>query len=324
LISRECTLLAARRGIELHLLNRGQRQMDLSDGVRTIAADIRGDRDALAAVLSGQTFDAVVNFIAFTAADVLRDIELFRGRCGQYVFISSASAYQKPIGHYLITESTPLANPYWQYSRDKIDAEEALNRAWRESGFPITIVRPSLTYDRTMIPHVIGSWNKPWTIADRILNRRPLVVPGDGTSLWVITHSRDFAKGLIGLLGNSQAIGHAFHITTDEVHTWDGIYKTVGVVLGVEPVLVHVPTDLIVRHNPAAEGGLRGDKSCSVVFDNTKIKRFVPDFAATILLRQGVEESVAWYRADSTRQAIDEGANRNLDALAALADRMLV
>ncbi len=317
IISRESALLAAARGIDLHLLNRGQRANDLPPSIKTIQGDYRGPIENLRAALADHCFDAVVNFIAFKPDDVARDIELFADRTQHYVFISSASVYQKPVSDYRITESTPLTNPYWQYSRDKIAAEESLNTAYRQSGFPITIVRPSLTYDRSQIPHVYGSWGKPWTMVGRILDRKPVVTPGDGSSLWVVTHARDFAKGLVGLLGNRSAVGHAFHITADDVFTWDQIYQTLGAVLGVEPIIKHITTDAIIAHDPGAEGSLRGDKSCSVVFDNTKIKRFVPDFAATTTLRAGVEESIAWFRADASRRAIDEKTNQNLDALIA-------
>lgn len=322
IISREASLLAASRGVELFLLNRGQRRPgDLPESIRILQGDYHGPIEALRAVIDGHRFDAVVNFIAYKTQDIERDLALFDGRqgnrCGQYVFISSASIYQKPVGHYLITESTPTVNPYWPYSQDKIACEEALMHAYRTSGFPVTIVRPSLTYDRTMIPHIYASWSRPWTIAQRILDRRPVVAPGDGSSLWVVTHARDFAKGLVGLLGNHQALGHAFHITTDEVHTWNSIYQTLGAVLGVEPIIRHITTDDIVAHDPSSEGSLRGDKIWSVVFDNSKIKRFVPGYTATISLRAGIEESVAWFRADPSRQLIDEVADQKLDSLIA-------
>ena len=225
-------------------------------------------------------FDAVVDWIAFTEADIERDLQLFRGRTRQFVFISSASAYQKPQTHYLITESTPLANPYWQYSRDKIACEERLMRAYREEQFPVTIVRPSLTYGETLIPLAVNSWQKSYTVVDRMLRGQKVIVPGDGSSLWVITHNSDFAKGLIGLLGNEQTIGHSFHITSDEVMTWDQYYRVVGHAAGVEPKLVHIASEFISACSPDQTGSLTGDKAVSVVFDNTKIKRFVPDFCA--------------------------------------------
>ena len=231
-------------------------------------------------------------------ADIERDLEFFRGRTRQYIFISSASAYQKPSTDYLITESTPLANPHWDYSRNKIACEERLLKAYREEGFPGTIVRPSLTYGENLIPLVINSWERSYTVVDRMLKGQKVIVPGDGTSLWVITHNSDFAKGFIGLLGNEQSIGHAFHITTDEVLTWDQLYRTVGAAAGVEPRLVHIPSDFMVACLPEMEGTLIGDKSVSVVFDNAKIKRFVPEYLATTRFAQGIRQSLAWFDAD--------------------------
>src|SRR3984885_6048503 len=246
IISTACTKLALERGIELTLLRRGQRAANFPDHVRTIALDI-ADEVAVARALREQKFDVVVDWIAFTPAHVERDISLFRDRTGQYVFISSASAYQKPVGHYLITESTPLANPYWQYSRDKIACEELLMKAYREEGFPITIVRPSLTYGDTQIPLAVNSWLKPYTIVDRMRRGKKVIVPGDGTSLWVITHNSDFAKGLIGLLGHRQAIGNAFHITSDEAMCWDQFYRLTAEAAGADPELVHIPSDFMAR-----------------------------------------------------------------------------
>ncbi len=245
---------------------------------------VRGAAQALA----GASFDVVVDWIAFTPAQIERDLNLFRGCTGQYLFISSASAYQKPSGHYLITESTPLANPYWQYSRDKIACEERLMQAYRDEDFPITIVRPSLTYGETQITLAINSWAKSYTVVDRMRRGKKVIVPGDGSSLWVITHNTDFAKGLVGLLGNPQAIGHAFHITTDEVMTWDQFYRIVGTAAGVDPQLIHIPTDFIGACLPDKLGGLKGDKAVSVVFDNSKIKRFVPGYCATVPFAEGI------------------------------------
>jgi nucleoside-diphosphate-sugar epimerase len=260
-------------------------------------------------------FDAVVDWIAFTAEEIERDLELFRGQTKQYVFVSSASAYQKPPTDYLITESTPLYNPYWAYSQNKIRCEERLQRAYQDEGFPITIVRPSLTY-ATHFPIAIGGWGC-YTLADRLLNGRPIIVHGDGTSLWVVTHAEDFAKGFVGLLGNPRAVGHAFHITTDEVLTWDQIYCSIAHALGVEPKIVHVPTDFIAQVDPGLGAGLLGDKAWSVVFDNTKIKRFVPGFQATIPFHSGIVQTVAWFDADERRKRVDEGVNATMDGLLA-------
>lgn len=313
-ISTACTRLAAARGIDLTLLRRGRHNAGIPAGVKTIAADIQ-DASACSEALAGASFDAVVDFIAFTPADIERDLQLFRGRARQYVFISSASAYQKPVPGYPITESTPLANPYWQYSRDKIACEERLLQAFREENFPVTIVRPSLTFGETWIPLVMNSWDKPYTIVDRMLRRQKVIVPGDGTSLWVITHSSDFAKGLVGLLGNSLTIGEAFQITTDEVMSWDQLYQTVAAAVGVEPTLVHIPSDFIIACLPDQRGRLLGDKSVSVIFDNAKIKRFVPDFRATTTFDEGIRQSLAWFGADPARREIDHAANATWDKL---------
>jgi nucleoside-diphosphate-sugar epimerase len=314
IISTASTRLAVERGIDLTLLTRGQHSADLPAGVHTITADI-DDPAAAGRALENATFDAVVDWIAFTPAHVERDLALFRGRTRQYIFISSASAYQKPVGHYLITESTPLANPYWQYSRDKIACEEFLMKAYREEGFPITIVRPSLTYSDTQIPLAVNSWPKSYTIVDRMRRGKKVIVPGDGTSLWVITHNSDFAKGLVGLLGHRQATGHAFHITSDEVMCWDQFYRATAEAAGVETQIVHIPSDFLAACNPEKLGSLVGDKSVSVVFDNTKIKRFVPGYCATTPFSEGIRRTVAWFDADPVRQVIDYDANARWDKL---------
>jgi nucleoside-diphosphate-sugar epimerase len=314
IISTASTRLAAERGIDLTLLTRGHYTADLPAGIRTVTADI-DDAAAVARALSDSTFDAVVDWIAFTPAHVERDLKLFRGRTRQYVFISSASAYQKPVGHYLITESTPLANPYWQYSRDKIACEEFLMKAYRDEGFPITIVRPSLTYGDTQIPLAVNSWLKSYTIVDRMRRGKKVIVPGDGTSLWVITHNSDFAKGLVGLLGHRQATGNTFHITSDEVMCWDQFYRITAEAAGVEAQIVHMPSDFLAAYNPEKLGSLVGDKSVSVVFDNSKIKRFVPGYCATTPFSEGIRRTIAWFDADPARQVIDHDANARWDKL---------
>jgi len=314
IISSACSRLAVQRGIGLTLLTRGRRGAEMVGGAETVNADIN-DPSAVTQALRGRRFDVVVNWIAFTATDIERDLELFRGRTRQYIFVSSASAYQKPSTHYLITESTPLSNPHWDYSRNKIACEERLLRAYREEGFPVTIVRPSLTYGENLIPLVINSWERSYTVVDRMLKGQKVIVPGDGTSLWVITHNTDFAKGFVGLLGQEQSLGHAFHITTDEVLTWDQLYRTVGAAVGVEPRIVHIPSDYMVSCLPDMEGTLIGDKSVSVVFDNTKIKRFVPDYVATTRFAQGIRQSLAWFDADPGRKLIDSKANVIWDRL---------
>jgi len=300
--------------MELTLLTRGQKlPSELPPGVKNIIADVNDP--ALAQKLGGQSFDAVVDWIGYTPADIERDLRLFRGRTRQFVFISSTSAYQKPPTHYLLTESTPLANPFWEYARNKIACEERLMKAYRDEGFPVTIVRPSLTYGETSIPLVLNSWQKPYTAVDRMLRGQKMIVPGDGTSLWVVTHNTDFAKGLVGLLGQPQAIGEAFHITSDEVRTWDQLFQIVGAAVGVEPQLVHIPSDFIAACIPEKSGTLLGDKSVSVVFDNSKIKRFVPDYSATTTFAEGVRQTLAWFNADPARKQIDHELNATMDKL---------
>jgi nucleoside-diphosphate-sugar epimerase len=314
IISTACAELAVARGIDVTLLNRGRRAVNATAGVRTVHADIE-DTGAVSAALAGERFDAVVDWIAFEPAHIERDLELFRGRSRQLVFISSASAYQKPVGHYLITESTPLANPYWTYSQQKIACEDRLMRAYREEGFPVTIVRPSLTYGEQKITLAVNSWTKSYTAVYRMRRGKKVIVPGDGTSLWVITHNTDFAKGLVGLLGREQAIGHAFHITSDEVMTWDQWYTITAEAAGAEPKLIHIPSEFLAECNPDSRGSLIGDKAVSVVFDNSKIKRFVPDYCATTPYTQGVRRTIAWFDADPARRQIDEAANAQWDKL---------
>ena len=314
IISTACTQLAAERGIDLTLLTRGQRAANIPAGVRTITADI-ADESAVSAALANQNWDAVVDWIAFTPNQIERDIRLFRDRTRQFIFISSASAYQRPVGHYLITESTPLANPYWQYSRDKIACEDLLMQAYRDHGFPVTIVRPSLTYGDTQIVLAVNSWQKSYTALDRMRRGKKVIVPGDGSSLWVITHNSDFAQGLVGLLGHQQATGHAFHITSDEVLTWDQIYRITAEAAGIEPNLIHIASDFLIACHPDELGSLTGDKSSSVVFDNTKIKRFVPTYNATVPFAEGIRRTIAWFDADPSRRQIDESANAAWDQL---------
>ena len=310
-ISSACSRLAVNRGIDLYLFNRGQTARPIPEGARILRGDIR-DRTSVERALGDTTFDAVVNWVNFTPDQVEADIELFRDRTAQYIFISSASAYQKPISSLPITESTPLDNPFWAYSRAKLACEERLMQAYREIKFPVTIVRPSHTYDRTMVP-----LRGHYTDIDRMRKGKKVVVHGDGTSLWVLTHHDDLAKGFVGLLGNHHAIGHAFHITSDEVLTWNQIYTILAHAAGVEPQIVHVPSDLIAAFDPEMGAGLLGDKAHSVIFDNSKIKRLVPDFAATIPFSQGAREIVAWFDADPARQVVDEQANHLFDRIIA-------
>ena len=312
-ISTAVSRLAVACGIDLYLLNRGTRPVEIA-GAKSIVGDIN-DVPAVSAALVGEQFDAVVNWIAFTPVDIERDIALFAGKTKQYIFISSASAYQKPLLHPIVTESTPLYNPYWDYSQKKIACEERLNQAYRESDFPITIVRPSLTYD-TVFPLAIGSWND-YTMVDRMKRGQKIIVHGDGTSLWTITHSEDFAKGFIGLLGHPQAIGQAFHITSDELLTWDQIYQSVASAAGVKANIVHIPSDFIGRFDAFTRGCLLGDKAVSAIFDNTKIKTFVPDFVATIPFHLGIRRTLAWFEADPARMTIIPSINEFQDRVIA-------
>jgi nucleoside-diphosphate-sugar epimerase len=314
IISKASTKLAVERNIELTLLRRGQRTADVPENVSTIVADI-SDEAAVTRALGDQSFDTVVDWIAFTPEDIERDIRLFRGRSRQFIFISSASAYQRPVGHYLITESTPLANPFWQYSRDKIACEDRLMEAYRDEGFPVTIVRPSLTYGDTQIVLAVNSWRMSYSAVDRMRRGKKVIVPGDGSSLWVITHNSDFAEGLVGLLGNQQAIGHAFHITSDEVMTWDQFYKITAQAAGVEARIVHLASDFLSECVPDELGSLTGDKASSVVFDNSKIKRFVPGYCAKVPFSQGIQRTIDWFDADPPRKEIDEAANASWDKL---------
>jgi nucleoside-diphosphate-sugar epimerase len=266
--------------------------------------------EAVKSVLAGHVFDVVVDWIGFTPEQVQVDIEFFRGCTGQYIFISSASAYQTPPASLPVTESTVLDNPYWDYSRAKIACENLLVQAYRETKFPVTIVRPSHTYDQTMLP-VHGGY----TVIDRMRKGKKVIVHGDGTSLWVLTHHADFAKGFVGLLGNPHAIGEAFHITSDETLTWNQIYEILADAAGVQARLVHVPSECIAAYDPEWGAGLLGDKAHSMIFDNTKIKRVVPGFNATIPFSQGAREILAWFDADPSRQVVDDKLDRLMDRI---------
>ena len=310
IISSAAAELAVERGVDLHALTRGSSSpRPLPDGVTLHTGDIRDPASARAA-LGTQDFDVVVNWVAFTPEQVRADLELFRGRTGQYVFISSASAYQKPVARLPIVESTPLRNPFWQYSRDKIACEDLLVRAYREEAFPVTIVRPSHTYDRTLVPFDGG-----WTVLDRMRRGKDILVHGDGTSLWVLTHSRDFARGFVGLLGSPRAVGDSFHITTDEVLTWNQIAHTLAAAAGVEAHIVHVPSDAIARADSDWGAGLLGDKAHSVMFDNRKVRSIVPDYAATRPFEQGAREIVEWFDADPRRRVVDAALGDTMDSL---------
>jgi len=309
-ISTSCVGMAVRRGIDLVVLNRGTtKDRPLPDGVRVLHGDIR-DPDAADAVLKGAEFDVVVNWVAYTPEQVQADLDRFRGRTAQYVFISSASAYQTPPERLPVTESTPLRNPYWQYSRDKIACEDLLVAAYRSEGYPITIIRPSHTYDRTSVPFAGG-----WTVVERMRQGKPVVVHGDGTSLWTLTHSDDFAKGFVPLLGHRGTIGEAVHITSDDVLTWNQIATILARAAGCQAHLVHVPSDTIAGRDDRWGAALLGDSAHSMIFDNTKLRRLVPDFAATIPFERAAEEIIAWHDEAPERRRVDRARDALMDDL---------
>lgn len=314
LISSASSAAAVEAGHELWLLNRGRSKLPTVVGPeRHLLADAV-DEDQVRQAVAGREFDVVVQWVGYRPSQVEQDIRVFAGT-GQYVFISSASVYEKPPSHWMITESTPRVNPYWQYSRDKIACEEVLSYAFRKAAFPATIVRPSLTYGLSQVPVAVGSWQKPFTIIDRMRRGAKIIVPGDGTSIWTLTHNTDFAKGLLGLCGHADAIGEDFHITSDESLTWNQIYELVGRAAGAEPDIVHIPSDALVASDPEQEGNLWGDKVHSAVFDNSKLRRLVPDFEATVPFSIGIRETVDWFDDDPSRQEIDQAANEHWDGL---------
>lgn len=301
-ISSAVSSLALERGWELYLLNRGNRQ--LPEGARQILADIRDEADVREKV-GGMRFDVVADFIAFTPDQVERDLRLFSGLTGQYVFISSASAYQKPLSSPIITESTPVHNPFWQYSRDKIACEDLLTGLYRIEGFPVTIVRPSHTYGERSVPVALHGGKGSYQVLDRMKKGKKVIVPGDGTSLWTLTSSADFAKAFLGLMGNIHAIGQTYHITSDELLSWNQVHEIIASALGVEANLVHIPSDVLGALNPDWVGGLTGDKANSVIFDNAKIKRAVPGFIATTRFDQGVRETIRYVESHPECQTLD-------------------
>jgi len=310
-ISTSCSILALQKGIDLYHLNRGISGEKIP-GVTSLQADIH-NKEEMSKALGDLDFDVVVDWITFITDDVKRDYEIFKGRTKQYIFISSASVYQKPLSEPRITESTPLANPVWEYSQNKIACEDYLVQKYRQDGFPVTIVRPSHTY-RIVFPIAIGDWRGYWLI-DRIKRGKKIVVHGDGTSLWVLTHSEDFAKGFVGLLGNIHAVGHAFHITSDELLTWNQIYEIIAGAVGMKANIIHIPSDLIMKYDKETGAGLWGDKAYSVIFDNTKIKTFVPDFKATIPFTEGIKKVLDWFDEDETRKKIDPKDDEFMDDL---------
>ncbi len=323
IISTACVTAALEAGHDVSILNRGRSQLPNQVGeARTFLADAANETEVREA-LGSRRFDAVIQWTAYVPAQIELDLRLYAD-CGQYVFISSASAYDKPPAHWLITEKTPLRNEFWQYSRDKIASEEVLQSAHRATGFPMTIIRPSLTYGYSQIPLAIGSWEKPYTVVDRMRRGAKVLVPGDGTSIWTITHSTDLARGLIPLLGRPEAIGEDFHITSDEALTWNQIYGLVAKAAGVEPEFLHVPSDAMVAADPDLLGTLWGDKINSSVFDNSKLRALVPDFKAVVPFEEGIRDTVAWFDADPSRQVIDEKANRLWDRVASVYEEALL
>lgn len=317
LISTACSSLALQEGHDLWLLNRDRtHNVALPEGARHLHADANAPEEVRSAI-KGLEFDVVVQWVAFTPDQVARDIDIYRG-AGQYVFISSASVYQKPPEHYVIDEWTPVGNPYWQYSTDKIACEELLRAAFADSGFPATIVRPSHTYGPSQIPVSLGSWTKPYTVVDRMRRGKPVIVPGDGTNLWVLTHNSDFAKGFIPLLGRSETIGDSLHITSEEALSWNQIYFQIAQAAGAEAELLHISTDALVEADETYVGQLWGDKANSIVFDNSKIRRLVPGFEATVPFSEGIAQSIAWFDADEARRELDQDLNALWDDLAGI------
>lgn len=308
-ISSACTREAVERGIDLFLLNRGESSRPVPDEVQVINADIR-DKESARAALGTHEFDAVVDWVAFKPEHIETDLELFRGRTGHYIFISSASVYQTPPESLPITEKTPLSNPFWQYSRDKIACEERVMRAFHEEQFPATIVRPSHTYDRSNFP-----LKGRYTPIDRMRRGKKIIVHGDGTSLWVLTHNADFARGFVPLLGNPKVIGEAFHITTDALLSWGQIYELTANAASATAEIVHVPSEVIAKYDYEWGCDLLGDKMHSMIFDNTKIKQFVPDFSAPTPFSEGVKEIIAWHDADPSRQIVDVFLDRLMDRI---------
>jgi nucleoside-diphosphate-sugar epimerase len=311
-ISTAISKLAVERGWELYLLNRGNRAESVPQGAKVITVDIN-DEKVVSGLIKDMKFDVVADFIAFGTSHIERDIRLFSKNTKQYIFISSASAYQKPLSYYKINESTPMYNPYWEYSRNKIACEELLVEEYRKNGFPITIIRPSHTYSEKSIPVSLHGDKGSWQVIRRIMDGKPVIIPGDGTSLWTLTHNLDFAKAFLGIMGNSAALGEAINITSDEVLTWNRIYDCIGEALGVEVRKVHVATDFLVKCKPEFEGGLLGDKSNCTLFDNSKIKRLVPGFEATVRFDQGIRLCLEHILAHPELQVLDEEFDKFCD-----------
>jgi nucleoside-diphosphate-sugar epimerase len=314
-ISTAISKLLITQGHDLYLLNRGKRNDVLPEGAHSLIADLN-DEMKVASLIKNLNFDCVADFIAFLPEQLQRDYRLFKDKTKQFIFISSASAYQKPPSDYRVTEATPLANPYWQYSRDKIACEDYLMKLYREEGFPVTIVRPSYTYDERSVPLGVHGKNGSWQVLKRMIEGKPVVIHGDGTALWTMTHNSDFAKGFVGLMGNIHALGEAVQITSDETLTWNQIYQCIARVLNVPFNAVYVSSELLAAAGPYDfTGGLLGDKAVSVVFDNAKLKRLVPEFVATKRFDQGIKETVDYVLAHPELQFPDEEFDQWCDNL---------
>ncbi len=306
-ISMAISKLLVQKGWELYLLNRSNRSSELDSlKVNFITCDIN-DEQKVQSLIKDLDFDVVADFIAFVPEQLERDYRLFKDKTKQFIFISSASAYQKPLSDYRINEGTHLANPYWEYSRSKIACEDYLMKMYRENGFPVTIVRPSHTYDERDIPLGVHGLKGSWQVAKRMLEGKPVIIHGDGTSLWTMTHNSDFAKGFAGLMGNIHAIGEAVNITSDETVTWNQIYQIIADALGVKLKAVYVSSSFLAACSDFdLQGSLIGDKANSVVFDNTKLKRLVPEFVATTRLDQGLTQTVKYILEHPEYQVLDE------------------
>ena len=322
LISLAVSKMAVRQGFELYMINRGRRSQFVPESATVLQGDIN-NADEVQALIKGHHFDSVVNWIVFKPEEIERDIKLFTGKTNQYIFISTVATFQKPPAYYVINESSTQYNPLWEYAQDKIACEERLIKEYRDNKFPMTIARPSNTYGITSIPFAITSGAHMWTIVDRILKGKKIIVPGDGTSLWSITHNTDFGKGLIGLLGNNQAIGHSFNITSDEVKTWDQYLKDIGQAVGIEPRIIHITSECISMFMPELRAGLLTEGCNSFIVDNSKLKRFVPGYMATTSFEHGIRQTIAYYNEHPEMKTIDDEFNAKMDKTIAAYEKFL-
>ena len=312
---------------DLYLLNRGNRQGELPEGVKVLYGDVN-DEAKVAELLKDLTFDTVCDFIGFVPAQLERDVRLFKGKTRQFMYISSASAYQKPVGDFRITEGTPLATPYWEYSRNKIKCEDLLMKEYRDNGFPVTIIRPSHTYDERNVPMGVHGSKGSYQVLKRMMEGKPILVHGDGTSLWTMTHNSDFAKGFIGLMGNVHAIGECYQITSDETLTWNQVYQAIADALGVEYKPYYVSSAYLSAFGKYdLYGGLLGDKSNCVVFDNEKLKRAVPGLSMNVRFEQGVRRTIEYVLSHPECQVedpeFDAWCDRLIDELEAAKKRIM-